>query len=446
MKRKRIAIIGGGLAGLSAADAMLRQGGPIEVTVLESKRSTGGRAGSFVKPDGTSVDYCQHVAMGCCTRLIDLLERAELLRHWQRNQSLTFLHPDFKPSIFRPAKWLPPPLHLLPTILAMRYFSAGEKLRLVGGIASLLKSSQRLLVDQTAEEWLSVHGQSKRLIALFWEPILVSALGESVSRVSMGPARKTIVEGFAATRNASDVWIPQLPLSEMFGQRLTSWVESAGARVCTGTNVRSVGVVGDSLRLSTENDHFGEFDAVILAVPWFRIAALLGDGLEDSIESLDEITSIAGSPITGIHLWFDRPVLRIPHAVLLQTTAQWIFASPMNDGDPNYVQVVISAATDTSDRAELIKTVCREIRELNSSVTTVDVAKAELVDAKVVTDPRSVFSVTPRTERLRPATETGHARLFLAGDIVATGWPATMEGAVISGQLAAAAARSSFQS
>lgn len=449
--RPKIAIVGGGLAGLSAAERLL-DAGKYDVTVFEAKRHTGGRAGSFSTSQNNDVDYCQHVAMGCCAELLGLLRRTNLTPFWQRYESLVFAHPDFKPSVFRPRKWLPPPLHLLPTIASMRYFSIAEKYRLVRGLAALLRSSEASLVDRTAADWLVQNGQSERLIECFWEPILVSALGETVARVSMGPARKTIVDGFAATRDASDVWVPRLPLGEMFGNRLTTAIKERGAEVCTRESVRSIDGDGDGdqIWLSTIQRERVEFDAVIVAVAWYRIASLMGKGVAAAVDSLDQINDIAGSPITGIHLWFDRAVLRVPSVVMLGTTAQWLFASPIQDGDSNYVQVVISAAIETIDhnqtidRDQLVAKVCDEIRALDTSLVATDVADAVLVESKVVTDPRSVFSVTPHTERIRPTSQTRHRSLFLAGDIVATGWPATMEGAVISGQMAAAAVQERF--
>ena len=439
---KSVAIVGGGLAGLSAAETICRSnrsgqnGGNVRVTLFESKRSTGGRAGSFTMPDGRQADYCQHVAMGCCTELLALLRRGGLIDDWQRYESMTFLHPEYRPSRFAAAKWLPPPLHLLPTIAAMRYFSAAEKARLIAGLARLLVVAPEKLIDVTAAEWLLSHYQTPRIVELFWEPILVSALGESVDKVSMSPARKTIVDGFAASRDAADLWVPRLPLSEMFGERLTDYVRGLGARVCTGATVRSVRRCGGGFELEGSGLNDDLFDAVVVATPWHRTADLMGDGLGAVRDALAGVQSVAGSPITGMHLWFDRPVLRVPHVVMLATHAQWCFAAPVRDADPNYVQVVISSRSKIADRQRLVDVVCEEIRGIDASVAAGDLSTAKLVDVKVVTDPRSVYSVTPSTERMRPGAVTDCEGLFLAGDIVATGWPATMEGAVRSGRMA----------
>lgn len=448
--QRSVAIIGGGLAGLSAAETIGRanqnpgqtaagSSGNVRVTLFEAKRFTGGRAGSFTMPDGRQADYCQHVAMGCCTELLSLLRRSGLIDDWQRYESMTFLHPDYRPSRFAAAKWLPPPLHLLPTIAAMRYFRAAEKARLIAGLTRLLVAAPENLIDVTAADWLLSHHQTPRIIELFWEPILVSALGESVDKVSMSPARKTIVDGFAASRDAADLWVPRLPLSEMFGRRLTDHVGQLGTTVRTAATVRAVHRRGVEFELEGDGLASDKFDAVIVATPWHRTAGLMGDGLSAVRDAVAPVQSIAGSPITGMHLWFDRPVLRVPHVVMLATHAQWCFAAPVRNADPNYVQVVISSRSKSTDRQTLIDTVCDEIRHIDPSVAAGDLSNATLVDAKVVTDPRSVYSVTPTTERIRPPTTTPCPGLWLAGDIVATGWPATMEGAVRSGRMAAEA-------
>ena len=448
-----VAIVGGGLSGLAAAESLATSGANVRLTLIEAKRVAGGRTGSFEVGDGPPVDYCQHVAMGCCGELLALMRRAELIRYWRRDDELWFVHArgESPPSRFAVSRWLPPPLHLLPAAWAMRYLTWGEKCRLAWAVGRLLRLDEPELRRHTAGDWLRRAKQTDRVVRRFWEPVLVSALGESIERVSMGPARKVIVEGFAASPEASNVWVPNRPLSEIFGRRLVDHVRGLGVEIRTGTTVKTIGRRTAPVRIDDQRstveplDVDGEaFDAVVLAVPWYRWKSILATSLAASVPRLDDIAAVAGSPITGLHLWFDRPVLSRPHVVLLEGVAHWLFDDPTEQTETasrrHYVQAVISAACSIRDRTKLIEAVVDEVRGLDAAVAAPGGnAAAALVDARVVTDPRSVFAVTPQTESVRPNTRSKHPRLFLAGDIVSTGWPATMEGAVIGGRAAAAA-------
>lgn len=462
--RFTIAVVGGGLAGLSAVEHLVRSGwldNGVNVELFERRRVAGGRAGSFAADDGRAVDYCQHVAMGCCDEFLSLMRRCGLIDAFRRDDELTFVHPEHPPSRFRPSRWLPPPLHLAPTVIAMRYLNVREKIRLVKTLRRLIKASPDALRTRRAGDWLREQGQTERIITRFWEPILVSALGERIDAVSMAVSRKVIVDGFAARRGASDVWVPRRPLSELFGESLVSHLEQRGASVRTGTTVRQIVAedAGFRLRIDGGSDRGVDggsdrrVDAVVLAVPWHQIDAILHPSLRAKIASPTSFADVAAAPITGIHMWFDRPVLDRPHVVSLDTLTQWVFADPIDDLSSrrqiddfstrgHYVQVVVSASHElrrpSVNRDAIIDQVVDEVSGIAATLLP-DQPAPRLLEAKVVTDPRSVYSLTPAVDGLRPATRTGHPRLVLAGDFVQTGWPATMEGAVISGRMAAEA-------
>jgi squalene-associated FAD-dependent desaturase len=445
--RKRIAIIGGGLAGMAAAEFLLADSNVSvkpSVEIFEAKRRTGGRAGSF-EVAGDQVDYCQHVAMGCCHELLGLMRRSSLIQYWTRYSTLWFHHPEFPTSVFRPAQWLPAPFHLVPPLVSIRYLTHAQKFRLTMAIVKLMRTKPQTISDVTAGQWLRKQKQDATTIRRFWEVILVSALGESIDVVSMAMARKVIIDGFVASSHASEVWVPNRTLAELFGTRLPDYLNQRGATIHHSTSVRNVlrfevpGTNEYRFRIQCQDGSEFEADACILAVPWHRLTALLCPDLATSLNNSARWAEFPSSPITGIHLWFDRPITDQPHAVMVDTTAQWFFRSPTSDSPPGYCQVVISASHEARrlPQSELIEKV---IAELKAAFP--EARWAKLLESRVVTDPKSVFSVTPEVESLRPTASTAVPGLFLAGDWVQTGWPATMEGAVISGRMAAEALRS----
>lgn len=436
--KSRVVIIGGGLAGMSAAEALIRhQPKNFQVTILEAKRRTGGRAGSFSDPvSGESIDYCQHVAMGCCTNFIDLMQRCGLVHQFCSYSQLQFLHPNHPPSLFAPSRWLPPPLHLANTIGALRYLSKQQKRQVRRGLWRLMRTASETLHGQTAAEWLAANGQSPKTISDFWDVILVSALGEQTTAVSMSAARKVLIDGFAAARGASTVLVPTQPLSILFGEQLPRKLINRGVEIKTESPVKTILENKQTVSVELTTGQQIAADHIIAAVPWHRISSLLS-GLTANIPVLAALEQCPASPITGIHLWFDRPISEEAHAVMVGTVSQWFFRDPVNQdtgSDEHYCQVVISASHDARhlNKDDLINRVLNELCHAFPAAR-----EANLLRHRIVTDPNAVFSITPKFEAARPNASTALPWLHLAGDWIATGWPATMEGAVISGRLAA---------
>ena len=457
MNKIRVVIVGGGLAGLSTAESLLREhADQFDVTVLEAKRSTGGRAGSFRDPSsGETIDYCQHVAMGCCTNLLGLLNRYGLSDSMQRYSELRFLHPKHPQSHFAPIDWLPAPFHLAMTIGSLKYLTWAQHRSIRNGMLRLMRTNSDQLADKTAAKWLADNGQDADTIRDFWDVILVSALGESTEFVSMAWARKVMIDGFAVAKRASDVLVPTEPLGKLFGERLTDAIRQLGATIVPETSVTRVDA--DPIGVQTKNSGDGEADSegfrhadhIVSAVPWHQVGKLLADSkIRESVANLDAIGDFPSSPITGLHLWFDREITDQPHHVLVGTTAQWILRDPIASPEPKpddesqpdskrdgfYYQVVISASREARaiPKDELVQKVQRELRQAFPATSA-----ARLIRSQVVTDPQSVFSVRPEVEAIRPPSHTSLPWFHLAGDWIATGWPATMEGAVVSGILAA---------
>ena len=431
-----VAIIGGGLAGLAAAASLCERG--FRVELYEARRRLGGRAGSYIdKETNQSVDHCQHVAMGCCTSYLDFCRRTGILELFERHRMLYFFGPDGKRCDFAASRWLPAPLHLGPAFLGLSYLTLRERLSIA---ISLLKLSRLPTTEQSGEpsigQWLRQQKQSPRSIERFWQVVLVSALGESLDRASLTAARKVFVDGFMSGRDAGDVWIPKVPLADLY-ERIAQWLIRRGVTIHLNTPVDSIGGTNGELSLQFKDGQSARPNSIICAVPWRQSAEILPPAAG---KDLPEIHS---SPITSLHLWFDRPITSLPHAVLVGRLSQWMFArksgvgfqpAQQQEAGEHYYQVVISASHELAgrDREDVLREVLADLHTVFS-----EARSATLLRWQMITEQEAVFSVRPGLEALRLAQRTRVPGLFLAGDWTATGWPSTMESAVRSGHLAA---------
>lgn len=440
-----VAIIGGGLAGLAAAAALSERG--LRVEVFESRRKLGGRATSWRDPEsGRDVDFCQHVGMACCTNLVDFCRDLGLDRYFRRDGRLHFFSPDGRRYDLAATPWLPAPMHLFPSLLRSAYLSWRERFGVARAMLTLAKVDA---VDEpnspTIGAWLAAQHQSPRAIELFWTPVLVSALGESLDRASLKYARKVFVDGLMANCDGYRIDVPTIPLSMIYGEHAVAKLRGRGVQVHAGVPIRAVRRTGDGrFELSLDDDIRRTVDHVIVAVPWKRAAELLA-GFTELREETSAWRTITGAPISGVHLWFDRKLTDLPHAVLIGTLSQWLFAGATAPGEvpepsdagpttEHYYQVVISASYDL-ERLCKQETVERIVGELQRAFPAA--RESRLLRSKIVTEREAVFSTRPGIDRVRPKQTTSVPGLFVAGDWTDVGWPATMEGAVRSGRLAA---------
>jgi squalene-associated FAD-dependent desaturase len=428
-----LAIVGGGLAGLAAAVAAVEQG--FRVELFEARRRLGGRAGSFRDPQSEEwFDNCQHVALGCCTNLADFCRRTGIADGFRRDRQLRFVDLEGRHHEFSASRWLPAPLHLVPGLMRLRFLSRGERwhiLQTMGRLVRLRPSGDG--EDRTVEDWLRQQGESQKAIQQFWAVVLVSALGDVLDRVSLAAARKVFVDGFLTSRRAYELEIPQAPLTEIYDRRLSQWLASRGVSLHLGTRIRAVegGPPGAEAVVLSDGSRRA-FDFVVVAVPWHQIGGLFSEAMFQTLPGLRHVDQIEPSPISSVHFWFDRPLHPWPHAVLVGRLSQWIFRVHESSAESCY-QVVISGSRALRGRAR--EEVVAQVRE-ELSAAWPEARDAQLLRWRVVTEPRAVFSVQPGLERYRPSQQTAIPNLALAGDWTATGWPATMEGAVRSGYLA----------
>jgi squalene-associated FAD-dependent desaturase len=428
-----VLIVGGGLAGLAAATALAPRG--LRVTLVEARDRLGGRASSFADAaSGQLVDNCQHVSMGCCTNFAHFCRTVGVAHLLQTQPCLYFLTPDRRLSRFRADPW-PAPFHLARSFLAAHYLNAADKLRIAWGLAWLAKGRKGEEDDPPFMDWLKRHGQTPRTVERFWSVVLTSALNETPERVGLRYARKVFLDGFLRHPRGFEVELPSVPLGRFYGDALRGWLEGRGVRLLFNTAVKEFAITeGRVVRAELRQGPPLEADWYVAAVPFDRLPGLLPAAAVEGNACFANLRQLEKSPITSVHLWYDRPVMRLPHAVLVGGVGQWVFnRGAVADGE-YYLQVVVSASRQFRGlgSAEIQRRITEELATLFPAAH----PKA-LVRARVVTEHAATFSAVPGVDRWRPGQETPIPNLLLAGDWTATGWPATMEGAVRSGYLAA---------
>lgn len=435
-QRKTVAIVGGGLAGLAAGCALADAG--LRVTLFERRPYVGGRASSYEHPGtGEVVDNCQHVLLGCCTNLIDFYKRLGVSDKIRWFDELTFLEPGGRASRMAPS-FLPAPMHNVPAFLSAKMLNAKDKL----AIARAMDKMSRGLPEDGEEDflsWLRRNKQTEQAIERFWKTVLVSALNEELDRVSVHYAAQVFRESFMKSAAGGRMGLPSIPLSDLYGSAI-EYIRARGGEVLLRSSVTAISQKQGDVRITT---NAGEqlFDSVVLAAPFQSVASLLPeDAAAEPIKQ--QLAHFESSSITGIHLWFDREITPLPHAVLLDRTIQWMFHKSKfhddkeNASDGSYIELVVSASKSLvqKSREEILEMATRELAEFFPAVK-----EAKVMKAAVIKEIYATYSVLPGLNKFRPAAETPWPGIFLAGDWTATGWPATMEGAVRSGYLAAEA-------
>ncbi|HLJ18509.1 MAG TPA: hydroxysqualene dehydroxylase HpnE [Bryobacteraceae bacterium] len=421
-----VIVIGGGLAGLAAAAALGTAG--YGVQLLEARGFLGGRATSYPlsQSDGdtATIDNCQHILLRCCVNLLDFYERLNAREHIRFHREFFFLEPGGRMSTLK-AGIFPAPAHFAGSFFHLRFLSTADKIAVGRAIAALRSewSSRQDLDRITMLQWLEEKRQTPRAIQRFWRQVLVSAINEDLDRMAALHGFQVFHLGFLARADSYQMGIPAVPLGELYG--VEAWKRFDSVRIVLRSAVERIVIDNSTVREVTVAGASRRADFYVCCLPFERVPTVAPDLPLD-------LSSFSHSPITGIHLWFDRPVTDLPHATLLDRTIQWMF----NKDRGRYVQVVVSASRSLVEmsRADVIELATRELAEFFPAVR-----KARLEKAHVVKELRATFSAAPGLEQKRPASVTPVKNLFLGGDWTRSGWPATMEGAVRSGYLAAEA-------
>jgi zeta-carotene desaturase len=510
-----VAVAGGGLAGLAAACALSDAG--LRVTLFEKRPFLGGRASSYEHPGtGEVVDNCQHVLFRVCTNLVEFYQRIGVADQIRWYDQMNFIEPGGRISVMKSSP-LPAPLHTAPSFLQFPFLNAGDKLAIARALAPLTLTHQRD-TGESFQQWLHRHGQTKNAVARFWYPILVSALSEDLDRISVTAAAQVVRESMKST-SARHMGVPTVPLTDLYNAA-GDYIRSRGGVLhfrrpveeftagasCIQLQLRkldnadapplsrlvrqggdfdspaqnstpgSQGEVasrdtgaplladfarsGTATALATSNS----FDYLVIALPFDALDRVLPEAPQ-SAPLREQISHFENSPITGVHLWFDRPISDLDHAVLLDRTIQWMFhksrlqpmrLQPGNEREGHdfsragnaaiangalapagsYIELVISSSKSliAKSRSEIIELVLAEVREFFPAARA-----ASLTKSTVIKEVNATYSPRPGIDSHRPTAVTAWPRVFLAGDWTATGWPATMESAVRSGYLAAEA-------
>ena len=423
----KVAIFGGGLAGLASAVAL--GSADYEVSLYEARPFLGGRATSYPLNTGdegspTTIDNCQHVLLRCCNNLLDFYRRLGVADRIAFHREFYWIEPGGRTSVMKRGL-LPAPLHFTESFAKLRFLSLGDKLSVASGLLSVrYEYGTRKDLDRiTMMDWLREKKQSHGAIERFWRQVLVSAVNEDLETMAAVHGLQVFYLGFLANATAYEMGIPRIPLGELYSEKC--WAEYPNVTISERATAQEVKIENGRVKAVKVGEKSVAADAFIFAVPFERLAGLL-----PSVEI--NSNHFRHSPITGIHLWFDRPITNLPHATLLDRTIQWMF----NKDEGRYIQLVVSASRGLVEmgRNEVIELAVRELQDFFPSVK-----EAKLERAHVVKEVRATFSATPELEAIRPVNKTSVSNLFLTGDWTRSGWPSTMEGAVRSGYLAAEA-------
>ena len=439
-----VAIAGGGLAGLAAACALADSG--FRVTLFERRPYLGGRASSYEHP-GTSevVDNCQHVLFRVCTNLVEFYRRIGVEDKIRWYDEMTFIEPSGRTSVMH-ASSLPAPLHIAPSFLQFPFLNVRDKFVISRAIASLALTTQRD-TGRSFLDWCRCHAQTENAIERFWKPILVSALSEDLNLISISYAAQVVRESMKSPA-ARHMGVPNIPLTDLYN-KAGDYIRARGGEIRFRNSLESFSPGSSKVQISTAGREEGlkeeSFDYLILALPFNTIARVLPETPE-AAPLREKLAHFESCPITGIHLWFDRQISDLDHAVLLDRTVQWMFhksrllstrsVAPNAESTGSYIELVVSASKSLVDksRAEIVDLALKELREFFPGAR-----GANLVKSTVIKEIHATYSPRPGIDAYRPPQATPWPRVFLAGDWTATGWPATMEGAVRSGYLAAEA-------
>lgn len=450
-EQKSVLVVGGGLAGMACAVALAGRG--VKVTLLESRHALGGRASSFEdqEREGELLDNCQHVLLGCCTNLLDLYQRLGVREKVAFHRRVHFLDGRGR----RHDLWgigkrggMPAPLHLGPSMAFFSALSLKERAAVVRAMLAMLRLGRKgrdRLEGIAFGEWLDRHGQPASVVKKFYDPVVVSALNEDTRKASAKYAIQVFQEAMLANARGYVVGLPACPLGELYRKlpegvevRLNARVEevmweqgkpaagnqepeamtqAVGVKLRGGETLR-----GDAVVLAT-NHH-----AVQRWVAGLDAEVLKRDGRFAGLEKLESV------PILGVHLWFDRPVMHEPSAALIEGPLQWLFRK---DDAGRQLHGVISAAREWASvpKEKALAQFEAQVRKLFPAA-----GDAKLQRGVIVIEKRATFAPLPGTDAIRPAQsppKAGIENLYLAGDYTKTDWPATMEGAVRSGYLAA---------
>ena len=414
----------------------------MRVKLVERRGYLGGRASSYRHPGVDEViDNCQHVLFGCCTNLIGFYQRIGVADRIHWTTSMTMIEPGGQRSALGPFGWgpfaLPAPLHGLPSLMMAKAFTREDKKALAHAFRALMRPVPADSTE-TLGQWLTRNGQTPGAIKRFWRLVIASALNADVDEIALPYAAKVIRELFLNSAAAGSMGMSAVPLSELYSGA-EEFLRERGGEVVFNASVEAAAWDEETSQwtLTTRaGDQVADF--LVLALPFEATANLLplmppAHGVEKLAAQIERQEH---GPICSVHLWFDREITDLDHAVLLDREIHWMYnksrLQPSRETSGSYLELVVSASRKFAalNREEAIELAVHELAEFFPAV-----ALAKLEKAVLVKEVRATFTVPPGIDSARPGSKSPWPNCVLAGDWIATGWPSTMESAARSGHL-----------
>ena len=418
----RVLIIGGGIAGLTAASILSSKKNP--VTLFEASPKLGGRTYSFFDSDvKTSIDNGQHILMGCYKDTLKFIKliKAENNFNYQKNLKLDFITKDNSEFKIDTSKGVYP-FNLLYALFNYGAFSSKDKIAFLKLVLKLPIISKKILTKFTVSEWLAMEDQTESSVKNFWEILCVGAMNTSIQKASALIFHNILMQIFFNGNSSSTIILPKYGLSESIVDPAVEFIISNGGFIRSSEAIKAIVVNNNkAVIVKTDTQTLEDFDYVISAIPNYSLQKVL-DTSEVNFEN-----SFEYSTIVNIHLWTNKLNLKEKFYGFLHSPLHWIFIKDQ------HINIVISDANYLTDksREDIFELVSNELSEIFS------IKQSDITNYKIIKEKRATFIPSINVLDIRPNCETNIKNLFLAGDWTNTGLPSTIESAAKSGRIAA---------
>lgn len=433
-----VIVIGGGISGLAAAVELSSKG--YKVFLCEQKGKLGGRTYSYRdQKTGDIVDNGQHLLLRCYENTMRYLEKIGCLDklHIQDQLTIEFLHPQKGRITFRCPN-LPAPFHLLFGVLGLKTLLLKDRLRMILAAKKLIGSSDKTDDDfdsLTVDQWLTQLHQSDECKRYFWNVFAIAVLNNHPKEASAALFRKVLYETFSRNASGSSIMIPAVGLSELFVDGAVRYLHDHRGRILLNASVSEILFSRFKVKgVKLHNGHQFSAKAIVSAIPYFSWGKIFPAQTFHEKEVLLTLENIPSSPIITINVWLDREIIQEDFISLLGTKIQWVFNKnkifKRNNRNGQYLSLVISGADEmiSMSKSQLLDIAMREL-----AIYFPEAKDARMLHSLIIKEKFATFRSRPDINKLRPSPITHWENFFLAGDWIATGLPATIEGAISSG-------------